>query len=274
MSSDTESQLICDLFFELSNEGRLDIIRLLTVNAMKLSQIAKELDLPVQEVSRQLARLVKIKIITKNIDGAYIVTPQGRNILRLLPGFQFLSDNSEYFEKHCLDKLPTQFMNRIGELSNSGTVSVLMESFVSVERVVQESEEYFYYITDQNIVSANAYALGAEALDRGVEFKCIELENYAPPEALTEKVPEEIRDRFTEHRKKGRIVDNVMPDIDVILYMNEKEVGLLGFPLMDGSMDYLGFTSKDKDFIKWCKDLHDYYWGLGKNRDKFYIAYN
>lgn len=274
MSSDPDSQLICDIFFELSNESRLDIIVLLEQNAMKLSQIAKELDLPVQEVSRQLARLVKVKIITKNLEGAYIVTPQGRNILRLLPSFQFLSDNSVYFEKHCLDKLPLQFMNRIGELRNSSPVSVLMESFVSVERVVQESDEFFYYITNQNLVSPQAYALGAAALDRGVVFKCIELANYAPPEALTKKVSEEVRDKFTEHRKNGLVLDRELQDIDVIFYMNEKEVGLLAFPLMDGSMDYLGFTSKDKDFIKWCKDLHEYYWGLGEMKEKFYIAYN
>lgn len=272
MSSDSDPQLICDLFFELSNEGRLDIIRLLTDNALKLSQIAKELELPVQEVSRQIARLVKIKIITKNLDGAYIITSQGRNILRLLSGFQFLSDNSEYFEKHSLDTLPTKFMNRVGELNNSSPVTGIMESFVSVERVVQESEEYFYYITDQNLVSAHAYAMAAEALNRGVKIKCIEPVNYAPPEELTDKVPEDIHSAISEHRKKGGIMDMVVPNIDVVLYMNEKEAGILGFPLMNGSMDYLGYSSKDKEFINWCKDLHDYYWSLGKPRDEFYIT--
>ncbi len=42
---------------------------------LKLSQIAKDLDLAVQEVSRQLARLVKVKIVSKNTEGSYTVSP-------------------------------------------------------------------------------------------------------------------------------------------------------------------------------------------------------
>ena len=137
---------------------------------------------------------------------------------------------------------------------------------------MQESEEFFWYITDQNLVSANAYEMGAEALNRGVIIKCIEPVDYAPPEELTHKVPEEVREAYGLHRKKGAIFDRTLQNIDFILYMNEKEVGILGFPSLDGPFDYLGFTSKDKSFIKWCKDLHEYYWSLGKHRDEFYIG--
>ena len=80
-----------------------------------------------------------------------------------------------------------------------------------------------------------------------------------------------VKEVFSEYRKKGSIVDRVLPNIGVVLYMNEKEVGILGFPNIDGSFDYCGFTSKDESFLKWCKDLHEYYWSLGKSRDEFYI---
>jgi len=262
---------IYDLFFELSNESRLDIIRLIEENPRKLSQIAKELDLPVQEISRQLARLMKVKLVTKTPEGGYRVTPQGRNLLRLLPGFEFLSKNNEYFEKNTLKKLPPSFMNRIGELLECTPVNEIMNTFVSVERLMQESKEFFWYITDQNLVSANAYEMGVEALNRGVILRCIEPVGYRPPAELIHKVPEEVHQGIDEHRKKGSIVDRSLPEIPVFLYMNEKEVGVLGFPSHDGSFDYLGFTSKDESFIKWCMDLHEYYWNLGKLRDMFYI---
>ena len=262
---------IYDLFFELSNESRVDIIRMIHENPLKLSRIAKELDLPVQEISRQLARLVKVKLVTKNTEGAYLVTSQGRNMLRLIPGFMFLSKNSEYFEKNALDRLPSMFMSRIGELLESTQLNEIMSTFVCVERLMQESEEFFWYMTDQNLVSANAYVIGAEALNRGVLIKCIEPVNYSPPEELTRKVSDDVREVFGECRKKGSIVDRVLPSIDIILYMNEKEVGVLGFPSINGSFDYLGFTSNDTLFIKWCMDLHEYYWALGKPRDTFYI---
>ena len=259
------------MFFELSNEGRLDIIRLIKEKPHRLSQIAKELDLPVQEISRQLARLLKVKLISKNPEGFYVVSSQGRNVLRLLPGFTFLSENSDYFDKYSLDKVPSEFMGRIGALLVSDPVNGIMNTFNSVERLMQESEQFFWYMTDQNLVSANAYEMGAKALKRGVTIKCIEPVNYSPPEELTLKVPDEVREAFSEYRKKGSIIDRVLHNIDVILYMNEKEVGILGFPTTDGSFDYLGFTSKDESFIQWCMDLHEYYWALGKTRDDYYI---
>ena len=128
---------IHDLFFELSNESRLDIIRLVQENPHKLSQIARTLELPVQEISRQLARLVKVKLVTKMAEGGYMVTPQGRNLLRLLPGFEFLSKNSEYNEKNTLEKLPSRFMNRVGELLEGTPVNEIMNTFVSVERLMR-----------------------------------------------------------------------------------------------------------------------------------------
>ena len=131
LSGDAEP--LCDLFFELSNEVRLDIIRLIEGKPSKLSQIAKELDLPVQEVSRQLARLLKVRLIAKNPEGFYLVSPQGRNVIRLLPGFMFLSKNSDYLDKNSLDNVPSSFMGRIGELVVSTIVEEIMNTFVSVE---------------------------------------------------------------------------------------------------------------------------------------------
>jgi predicted transcriptional regulator len=113
--------------------------------------------------------------------------------------------------------------------------------------------------------------MGVKALNRGVTIKCIEPIGYTPPEELTNKVPEKIHAGYNKHRKEGSILDRVLPEIDVIIYMNEKEVGVLGFPSVNGSFDYLGFTSKDSSFLKWCMDLHEYYWALGKQRDEFYI---
>jgi hypothetical protein len=92
-----------------------------------------------------------------------------------------------------------------------------MSSFVSVERLMQESEKFFWYITDQNLVFANAYEMGAEALNRGVTIKCIEPVDYSPPEELTHKVPDEVREAYGEHRKKGSIADRGLQNVDVIL---------------------------------------------------------
>ena len=52
--------------------------------------------------------------------------------------------------------------------------------------------------------------------------------------------------------------------IDIFLAMSEKEVGGVAFPRTSGEFDYLGFTSKDSKFHKWCTDVFKHYWSLSK----------
>jgi predicted transcriptional regulator len=69
---------LCSLFFELSNETRLSIILKLMDEPMTLTLIARELDLSVQECSRQLARLNEIDLVAKDPDGFFVLQPYGR----------------------------------------------------------------------------------------------------------------------------------------------------------------------------------------------------
>lgn len=272
MTSDEETERMCNILFELSNEDRLDIIKLLHQKPFKLTQIAKELGLAVQETSRQLVRLVKVNLVIKNNEGAYRITSQGRNYLRLLPGMQFLSKNSDYFENHILEKLPSSFMGRIGELLEFKPVSEIMRTIVNIEKMGQEAEEFYWYITDQPLIPVGGYEIAAKMLNKGITIRAIERIGYAAPEEISLNVSDDVRSVFREHRKNGVISDMILPQIDIVLYMNEKEVSILGFPLEDESFDYLDFTSEDESFVKWCKDLFNYYWSLAKPRDTYYIA--
>ena len=138
MSSDAVDPILNDLFFELSNEDRLGIMNLIEENPLKMSKISKELDLPVQETSRQLSRLVKVKLVTKNIEGSYIVTIMGKNMLDLLPSYQFLSEHFDYFNKYVILDLPRKFRNRIGELRSSSKINSILITFANIEKMVQE----------------------------------------------------------------------------------------------------------------------------------------
>jgi predicted transcriptional regulator len=263
---------LCDLFFELSNEDRLSIILKLMEEPLKLTHIAKELDLTVQESSRQLSRLMDIDLVTKDPDGSYVVQPYGRHALRLLPGFQFLTEYVEYFNRHTLMNLPEKFMGRIGELQGCEPLTALMSAIAKIETIVQTSEEYFLYITDQNLLPANYWSFCIKALDRGVQFRCIELTGYQPPEDISFKVENQIREGFEAHRNEGNILDRTLERIDVTMYMNEKEVALLAFPTQTGEFDYLGFSSTDPKVLEWCRDIHSYYWEQGDERREYYIT--
>jgi predicted transcriptional regulator len=267
-----DMEKLCSLFFELSNEDRLGIVLTLIDRPLKLTQLARELDLTVQECSRQLARLSEIGLVIKDADGFFNPLPFGRHIFRLFPGYQFLSKHVDYFNSHTLSYLPDKFMGRIGELNECQQVTEIMSAFTRIEKIMREAEELLWYMTGENLASPHSYTLAGEAMDRGVKFRCIEAVGYTPPKELINNIPEESIKSIANHRKNDMIHDRVLQSIDIAFYMNEREVALLAFPSEDGAFDYMGFASRDESFIDWCKDVHQYYWNLGKHRDEYYIA--
>ncbi len=238
----------------------------------KLTHIARELDLSVQESSRQLARLSGIELVAKDSDGFFNLQPYGRHAFRLFPGFQFLTEHVDYFNRHTLTGLPEKFMGRIGELRGCDPMKHLMGTFAKIEKVIKEADEFYFYMSDQNLVPSNLYVEGQKALDRGVQYRCIEPVGYQPPNDILVNVPSSVKEAFDVHRTEGNIVDRALMQIDVTLYMNEKEVAILAFPAQTGEFDYLGFSSTDPKVLEWCKDLHTYYWNLGGLRHEYYIA--
>ena len=271
MLQDQEMEKLCALFFELSNEDRLSILLKLIEEPMKLTHIAKKLDLTVQETSRQLARLSKIDLVTKNQDGFYVLQPYGRDAIRLFPGYHFLTEHVDYFKSHTLGFLPEKFMGRIGELRGCIRVTALMETFSNIERLMRESEEFFWYISDENLIPSSHYVLALDALERGIEIKCIEPSGYRPPLHIVDSISDEIKTAIDAYRDKEKLLDRVFDRIELTMYMNEKELGILAFPTMTDTFDYLGFSSTDPKVLDWCKDFYRYYWEVGASRDDFYI---
>jgi len=80
----------CNLLFEFSSVDRLDILLLLKKSPLKLSHISSELAFTVQETSRNVARLTDAKLIAKDVDGLFHLTPYGEEALSQLSGFRLL----------------------------------------------------------------------------------------------------------------------------------------------------------------------------------------
>ena len=251
---------LCNLFFELSNEDRLGIMLRLLDEPMRLTQISKEFDLSVQEASRQLARLSEVDLVTKNADGFYVLQPYGKHTIRLFPGFQFLTEHVEYFTTHTLDLLPEIFMNRIGELQGCTPLDSLMLSMSKITDIVEEAEEYFWYMSDERLITSKDYLRGIEIMDKGIQFKYLEPVGYHPPIELLRQMPPGVREGYDRHRSQGTMVSRMLEKIDITIYMNEKEVAILCFPTINGDYDFIGFTSSDPESHEWCKDLFYHHW--------------
>ncbi len=238
----------CKLLFELSSNERMSVLLELQKQRMKLSHIAEKLDMTVTETLRQLQRLSEAKIIQKDVNGSYGLTPFGNLTLSMLSGICFISKNTPYFLEHDLFHLPSEFIGRIGELSSipPGTSDV-MTSFRLSEIMLQAASEYMWVMSDQ-ILTSTLPIIG-ERMRHGVEFRFIFPENIVPPPGVKPE-PKAQRRR--------------LPKVEEIILMTEKEA-MFGFPGLNGKMDYSLLIAKDPNSHKWCKDLFLYRWGIGES---------
>ena len=250
---------LCDLLFELSNEDRLKILKELQNENLKLSHISQRLNFTAQETSRNIARLVETKLVTRTTDGSYEISPYGIQAMRIIPAYQFLSENSDYFYEHTLENIPDKFVSRIGELNECKPITQLLDVFGNIERVFKEAEEYYLYIGEPLGLSSTLL-LVREALDRGVKARGIEPIDYVWPAEIRESVSEETWRVIGKHKTAGALQQKYQSKFNITFLMNEKEVATLNFLKPSGEFEYFGFTSTDPKAVEWCKDLFEYYW--------------
>lgn len=240
---------LCDLLFELSNIERMRIISLLKDERMKISNVAKRLNITVTEASRHLQRLSEAQIVQKDADGLYYLTSYGELTLTLLPALDFIVINRQYLIDHDMMLLPPEFVSRVGELIQSifdgDTVSVFNHS----EQMLREAEDFIWFQSYQ-FPSWNI-PLIAEKVKGDVEFRFIYPKGIDPPPSY-ESAVSLMRNSKSMEKIPSRIV------------VTDKEAQL-SLPLKNGNIDYAALKSKDEKFRKWCSDLFIHDWELAKN---------
>ena len=244
---------LCDLFFELSNEDRMRILRELQKGSANITGLSRSLDVSTQEVSRHVSRFLERDVVSRDGTGAYFLTPFGLLVLDQLQGLSFASQHRDYFREHVLSDLPSNFLCRIGELRGSTLVDDVMLVFHNVERIIVEAEEYIWRLTDRyNMMSLPRLE---EATGRGVQFRLLQTKGFEYPPDWP-GVGEVLRGA----RIKGTMKVKISDSANIFIAMSEKEVAVVAFPFANGRFDYLGFTSKDERFHGWCAEVYRYYW--------------
>ncbi len=231
------------LFMELASEDRLGVLRALLGKDFKMSELGRQLNLTATETLRQLKRLSEAQLVQRMPDGSYSISPYGRLVLQLSASHEFVFKHRDYFLAHDLSRLPYQFINRIGELSQA---SLSMESYKNItwgEERVGQAQQYFWAIVD----GPSNERLPVAA---GVKYR------FLLPERL---VPTGSGPPGSAHgiEVKG------LSDIPAIIALTEKDAGVFFYHL-NGRADYAGFLAKDSSSLNWVKDLFQYYWDKGK----------
>ena len=255
-----------NLLFEISNEFRHGILLLLQKKALRITDIAKEMDLNNPEIRRHITRLRDVGLIQKNTEGFYHLSPFGELILRQLKELEFTSQYREYFKSHSLANLPSNFISQIRDLSGSTFTADIMDFLYNIETVIKEAEEYVWFNVDQYPVTTLSYIV--KALEKGVKFRTIEHEETITGPHLIFKASDEAQ-ALTRLRSTPLIEQKTSTKVDIILYLSEKRC-ILAFPDINGKFDYQGFTATDEQVLELCKNLFLHYWESAE--PKVYIS--
>ena len=248
---------LCNLLFELSNEERLTILTHLEQEPMKLTQLSQILKYRPQEASRNVSRLSEAKLIERDPDGVYHLSPLGEEALRLLDGYRFLSEHSEYFSTHTLRNIPGEFTDRLGALVNAEQPREIMSTLSKVENMLEEAEEYVLTIADSILMSY--IPLELETVMRGVKNRSITLRGLQMSPEVKAVIHHEEAVLAAQGLSKLLEIRNT-DRVDVFLVMSEREVAGITFRTVDGGFDHMHFSGSDSRFHGWCKDLFEYYW--------------
>jgi predicted transcriptional regulator len=241
------------LLFELANVDRLAILTELNKSATKLTNLAKGLDLTVQETSRHLQRLIDALLVQKLADGAFHITHHGTLILMLLPGLDFLTEHRDYFVQHQTSHVPASFISRVGELSGSTLLDNPVLAFQKVNAIIEEAKEELLMTADQ--VPSGSVPLIEAAVKRGVSLLSIMPVNMQPPD-----IPDAYMPSY-EPEELDRIRVGRIDEVATVSVISEK-AAVVGFPTLDGKMDYAAFYTETEAGLKWCRDLFMHYWSL------------
>ena len=242
-------------FFELASEQRLAIIFRLNEKSAKISQLAKDLDITMQEAHRNVSRLQGAGLIEKDPEGIFSLTTFGNTITKQIPTFNYLSKHKEYFSENILGELPIKFIMRLGALDKCEFVKGVVAILERWKDIYREAEEYFYEIVPQ--VPIDLIEPAVSRVKQGMKYSYV-----LPKDVIIPKGRKDLLKKLghNELLNKGAIQRRMVESVKVAVILNEKQAAVL-FPTQKGETDMnMIFYSIDRVFHEWCLDYFRYRW--------------
>jgi predicted transcriptional regulator len=234
--------------FELSHPERLKILNILKEESMRLSDISKTLDVTTAEVSRHLERLGKAKLLERDPDNHYNLTPFGNIILSELSKFDFLTQNKEYFLKHDLTPLPS-YLHWFNSMAEGELIEGTLEISSLIKDFSVKAKEYIHVISDE--VMRGMVDIDCKKCDEGVMVKKI-----YPAGA---EIPPEYEARIGEN-----LHIRILDEIPLALKITEENAGVV-LLATSGKMDFsVGILGEKEPFRRWVATVFDFYWDKAK----------
>lgn len=243
-------------FFELASQQRLSIIFKLNEKKAKISQIAKDLEITMQEAHRNVNRLQDAGLIEKDPGGVFSLTTFGNTIIKQIPTFNYLSKHKEYFSEHILGELPIKFIMRLGALDKCEYVKGVVAILERWKDIYRQADQYIYEIVPQVPMDLIEPALN-RVKDNGIKYSYVLPRNVIIPKGRKDLLK---KLGHNELLNKGAIERRMVDRVQVSVILNEKHAAVL-FPTQRGETDMnIIFYSSDQIFHEWCLDYFRYRW--------------
>jgi predicted transcriptional regulator len=159
---------------------------------------------------------------------------------------EFLVKHDEYFSTHAANKLPLEFIYRLGELLESEYSNFVSNTLRHVEQVLDEAKEFVWLASDQPLISEKSIL---EYCDKktNISVKILIKKNSEKYSLLKQKLGSRFETKYVENLTAG-------------MALNEKIAGVV-FNDKRGALDFnSGFVAKSPKSYKWCYDLFMHNW--------------
>jgi predicted transcriptional regulator len=250
-----EETMLEGLFMELASDTRRAMLQKLDVGELKLSKLASDLDLTIQEAHRNILRLSKLGMVEKTSANSFAISSFGKFIINQLTPFEFLLKNEDYFKKHTAGELSTKFIERLGSLKNSTRVCGVGPVLERWKKMGKEAKSRIKIIT--NHYPLDVFETFASKAKEGVEISHIFGQNIEIPKSRDEMLK---KVGWTKLISNGIVKRKMLKTVQVGVTITEKEACVF-FPDLEGQTDLLsGFFSNDAQFSEWCNDFFNYQW--------------
>jgi predicted transcriptional regulator len=237
------------LFFELASESRLSILQLLQKENLKMQEIARRLDVTPTEAFRQLERLSIASLVQRQPDGTFTLAEFGKLVLQISKSLDFISKNKKYFSTHDLMRLPSQFVDRLGELAGADFEMDTINNLNIGAQAFTEAKQYAWGI-GEGTIPGNMTSVMNQHAEQGIEIKMLISQERLPSGTNPPQKPKNVELRG-------------LTELPAIVVLTEKVAGIC-FYQIGGKVDYAGFFGRTPAFHNWVKDLFIYYWEKGK----------
>jgi predicted transcriptional regulator len=244
-----------NIFSDLANPVRLDVLNYLLQGPMKVSRLSESMDMTIQALQRHIDRLLKSDMIIQN-NGHLCISSVGTAVLEQIPTFAFLSKFRDHFRDHTFDGIPRHLVARLGELNDCELIDDPIKTWQQAKRLVEGTGTFLYGIT--SVLVPEFYETTQPLLRKKAKFKII-----MPHNMIVAKTFGQSREKFgwIDQMKKGHVEERYVKNAPFMVMITDKEAQLMFANKKTGQIDSNHmFYSKDDGFRNWCLALFDHYW--------------